>query len=117
VRDVEMVNVDIAINPEKAIAHLQAAKQKTGLGDWRAADLELKNLLDESIHETTAADQPFTRLQDNIYLTRILIRQENYDGARYTLKHAKAALSEYEKTVTTSARRTSENGHHSGAPR
>lgn len=106
VRDVELVSVDIAINPERAIAHLQSAKQKIDLSDWVGADSELKNMLDESIHETTATHQPFTRMQDNIYLTRILIRQHNYDGARFTLKHAKAALGEYEKTVTTPERRT-----------
>ncbi len=97
VRDVELVSVDIAINPERATAHLEAAKRHLHDGDHRRADTELEQLLAESIHETTSVRQPFTRLRDNIYLTRILIRQENYDGARYTLKHARKALDEYEK--------------------
>lgn len=106
VRDVDVVNIDIAINPEKSVAHLEAAKSKIGNKDYNGADSELKNLLDDSIHETTKTDQPLVRLQDNMYLTRILIRQENYSGARYTLKHAKAALNDYEKHVTDPARRT-----------
>lgn len=101
VRDVEMVNVNISINPEKATAHLQAAKEKINGGDYKAADTELKDLLDESLTETTATDQPLAKLQDNIYLARILIRQENYDGARYALKHAKNALNDYEKSLAT----------------
>lgn len=107
VRDVELVTVDISINPEKATEHLRNAKTKISSNDILSASTELKNLLDESIRETTAVKQPFTQLQDNIYLTRILIRQHNYDGARYTLKHTKSSLSEYEKTITAPEARAS----------
>jgi hypothetical protein len=99
------VNVNISINPEKATAHLQAAKDKINGGDYKAADKELKGLLDESITETTATEQPLVKLQDNIYLARVLVRQENYDGARYAIKHAKDALNDYEKSLTTSESR------------
>ncbi|MBN8532320.1 MAG: YfdX family protein [Alphaproteobacteria bacterium] len=100
VRDVQLLNVDIAINPEKAIARLDTAKQKLGKDDWSAADDELEALLSESIRETASSGQPLTQLMDNIYLTRVLVRQSNFDGARYTLKHAKSALDDYEKTAT-----------------
>lgn len=112
VRDVQLVNVDIAINPEKAMAHLQMAKQQLSGGDFKTADNELRRLLDESLHQTTSVSQPFTRLQDNIYLTRVLLRQQNYDGARYTLRNAKAALSDYEKTIATPEARTSADNLH-----
>lgn len=107
IKDVELITVDIAINPDKATTRLQAAKDKIAVNDYASASSELKSMLDESIRETTSTDQPFMKLQDNIYLTRVLIRQQNYDSARYTLKHAKAALSDYETTATTKERKDS----------
>jgi hypothetical protein len=98
VRDVELVNVNIAINPDKAEAHLEAAKQKIATDDFSEADKELSYLLNESIHQTAAAGQPYAKLQDNIYLTRVLMRQQNYEAARFTLKHAREALNDYDKT-------------------
>ncbi len=106
VRDVELVTFDIAIIPEKATLHLQEAKKKLETSDYKAASNELQQLLEESVHEVKSETQPFIKLRDNIYLTRILIRQQNYDGARYTLKYAKSALDEYEKSVTDDNLRT-----------
>lgn len=112
VRDVGVITVDISINPEKATEHLQEAKAKIEANDVTAASKELKNLLDESIRETTKVTEPLITSEDNIYLTRILIRQQNYDGARFTLKHAKAALKDYEATIKVPAHRAGINSLH-----
>lgn len=100
IRDVELVSMDISINPTTAATRLQNAKDALNKNEYNKADNELEALLKDTIHETTSVALPLTRLQDNIYLTRILVRQQNYDGARYTLKHAKSALEEYEQTAS-----------------
>ncbi|HEU5047261.1 MAG TPA: YfdX family protein [Rickettsiales bacterium] len=98
VSDVKLVLVNIAIDPDKSTQRIHNAQNDVAQKDYSKAQTELANLLNESIHAVSSQEQPFTRLQDNIYLTRVLLRQNNYGGARYTLHNAKSALNEYAKT-------------------
>jgi hypothetical protein len=107
VRDVELVSIDISINPDKAQGYLQAAQNDINANNFKSADKDLGKLLNDSIHPTSTTEEPLARLLDNIYLTRVLIRQENYSGARYTLRNAKSALSDYEKNITAPEARSS----------
>ena len=107
VRDVELVNVDVSINPDKAQSYLLTAQKDISSNHLKSADKDLSSLLDDSIHPTTVTDEPLARLMDNIYLTRILIRQENYGGARFTLRNAKSALNDYEKNISAPESRAS----------
>lgn len=99
VSDVQLVLVNISIDPEKAAQHIHTAQKDIAHKDYSKAQTELNDLLEESIRTVASSEQPFTRLQDNVYLTRVLLAQRNYDGARYALKHAKSALDDYAKTL------------------
>ncbi len=109
VSDVKIVMFNLSIDPEKAATHLQNAQKDINDDDYKKASRELKDFVEESLNEVTTSEEPFAKLADNIYLTRVLLRQGNHDGARYTLRSAKSALKDYKKTLPSESDTTLDN--------
>jgi hypothetical protein len=100
VRSADLISVHLMIDFTASFEYLRVAQKAIAADDPEEADKALSNLLHESVQDIAVVEQPQVRLKDNIYLTHVLIRQQSYNGARYTLHSAKAALEDYREKIS-----------------
>jgi hypothetical protein len=105
VTDAEIVYITLDLNNDKADQRLNEATSQIDRNEFAAAQSTLESLMNQVVKEDNAVAMPHEKARDNLALARTFIAQRNYDGARYSLNHAKDALDEMEKSARYSDRK------------
>lgn len=106
VTDAEIAYVTLDFRDNEADKLLAKALQEIDSEDLKGAQTDLGKLMDKVVHtDNSEVSMPLDRARDNIALARSFIVMENYDGARFALKHADKALDEMEKDQRYTSRR------------
>ena len=92
VKDAELVYVTVDLSKVQPMVELDKALADISANKLNAADDVLENLIDHVIAVEDSKDALAIKARDNLELTRNYLEAQNYDAARYPLKHAKAAL-------------------------
>lgn len=96
VKNAEAAYISISIDPSKSLEYLQKAKTELDENDFNDASEELDDLIKASVEAEKVKEMPLVKAQDNINLARHFLRAQNYDGARFALKHAENAIKDME---------------------
>lgn len=105
VTDAEMVYLSLDLSNDKAEKGLEDAWIELERNDASKAQYALEKMIGTIVSVDTTIDLPLDKAIDNIALTRSFIAAKNYDGARFSLKHADKALETLEKDARYSARK------------
>lgn len=97
VKNAQAAYVTLEIDPEDVNENLADAKEALTRDEFDKAGRELKDLVDDAVKVENAQSLPLVKAQDNLALTRYFIRAKNYDGARYSLKHAESAINDLDR--------------------
>jgi hypothetical protein len=94
VADADVVYLTLDLTGDKAEAYLKDAETAITAGNFKEADAKLAKLIETTVLVDNRVSVPNDKARDNIALARNFIAGKNYEGARYALKHADAALDE-----------------------
>lgn len=101
--DVVYLSLDVSGNEaEKGLAKASKALEQDYVSD---ADRYLAKLTDKVVKVDKKQALPQVVARDNISLARNFLSMENYNGARFALKHAGLALNSLEKKAVDAARK------------
>lgn len=107
VTDAEIAYVTLDFRNDDADKYLAKALQEVDGGKIKAAQNDLGWLMHKVVDtHGKETSLPLDRARDNIALARSFIAMQNYDGARYALKHADKALNAMDKDDRYKDRRT-----------
>lgn len=103
--DAEVVNVTLDLNDKRIPKYMDDALNAMDNKDYNAAQYNLAQINKKAVKESTAVKTPLVKARDNLSLAESFLESQNYDGARYALKHADTALNEAEKDKNYAARK------------
>lgn len=106
VTDADVVYLTVDLSDNTADKRLDAAETDIKTGHLRAADIQLAKLTNEVVSVDEITSDPLTKARDNILLAHNFVVAGNYNGGRYALKHADAALDEMQKDNAYEIQRT-----------
>jgi hypothetical protein len=104
VTDADIVYLTLDLRGEKTETALNDAETSIMANDLKKADGQLAKLVDSVAKVEKKASIPADKAHDNIALARNFISAQNYDGARFALKHADDAMDEMQKDARYKSR-------------
>jgi hypothetical protein len=105
VTDAEIVYLSLDLSGDKAEQRLSEAMNEIERNEISSAQATLDGLIDEVIKEDEVTPLPHEKARANMALARSFIAQQNYEGARFALDHAKDALEEMDDNSRYADRR------------
>lgn len=87
----------LALDIRNVESALNKSKQLATKGDVMLARHELNNLYKGAVENSMVYEDPIWAVNDNLMMTRALINEKDFDGARYALKKAAEELSTIKK--------------------
>lgn len=97
VTDAEIVYLTLDLGAPDTEKHLTLASAAIDNNNVKDAQAQLAKLTDEVVDTEEAVAVPLEKARDNIALARNFTAMQNYDGARFALKHADNALDQMEQ--------------------
>jgi hypothetical protein len=95
--DAGMVLVTVRADLREIRKALRAAEKKLDAKEFAAAGKALSEIYQDAIVNEVAITDPLWAVYDNLALAQNLIREGNYDSARFALKHARTELGKLKK--------------------
>lgn len=107
VTDADIVYLTLDLTGDKTETYLTDTEVAINANDFKKADNLLAELTNAVVTVDSKVSMPSDKARDNIALARNFIAGKNYDGARYALTHADAALDEMQETESYKIHRPS----------
>lgn len=95
--DAGMVLVTVRADLREVKKALQEAEKKIDAKEFAAAEMALTDIYRDSIVDEVAITDPLWAVYDNLALAQNLVREDQYDSARFALEHARADLGKLKK--------------------
>lgn len=103
--DAKLVHAHISLDIRKAIGGLTDARAALAKKDPVAAEAALNGVLSAAVTEETVVSDPLHAAHDNLVLAENLLREKQYDAARFALKYARKGFEDYGARVHEPARK------------
>lgn len=103
--DAQMVHAHVSLDIRKAIGGLTDARAALAKNDPVAAEAALNGVLSAAVTEETVVSDPLHAAHDNLVLAENLLREKQYDAARFALKYARTGFEDYGARVHEPARK------------
>jgi hypothetical protein len=95
--DAGVVLVTVRADIREIEKGLQEAEKKLDAKEFAAAGEALNDIYEDAIVDETEITDPLWAVHDNLALAQNLLREENYDSARFALRHARKELGKLKK--------------------
>ena len=92
VKNAEIAYITINIDTKETAEKLNEAQEALNKNELDDAGDALDDILESSIKAEQVDTLPLVKAQDNLTLARAFLQAKNYDGARFSLKHAQDGI-------------------------
>jgi tetratricopeptide (TPR) repeat protein len=91
-KDAGIGRYQLALDIRNVQAALKSAKELTQKGDILEARLALNNVYKGAVENSIVYEDPIWTVHDNLMVANAMVKEKDYDGARFALKKAESEL-------------------------